>query len=56
MLEAIGDYGRGLKGPTMYELSGPLLQKRKKKIQEVHLKCMLKMRVHLKCMLEMGQQ
>jgi Protein of unknown function (DUF 659) len=38
MLEAIGDYGRGLKGPTMYELNGSLLQKRKKKIQEVLVK------------------
>jgi Protein of unknown function (DUF 659) len=38
MLEAIGDYGRGLKGPTMYELSGPLLQKHKKKVQETLVK------------------
>jgi hypothetical protein len=35
MLEAIKDYGQGLKGLTMYKLSGPLLHKRKKKVQEV---------------------
>ncbi|XP_044319841.1 uncharacterized protein [Triticum aestivum] len=34
MLEAIGDFGRDLKGPTPYEMSGPFLKKRKKKVLE----------------------
>jgi hypothetical protein len=34
MLEAIGDFGRNLRGPTPYEMSGKFLQKRKKKVQE----------------------
>lgn len=34
MLEAIGDYGRNLRGPTPYELGGPLLKKRKSKVLE----------------------
>jgi hypothetical protein len=32
MLEAIGQFGRGLKGPTPYEMSGPFLKKRKQKV------------------------
>jgi hypothetical protein len=32
MLEAIGQFGRGLKGPSPYEMSGPFLQKRKQKV------------------------
>ena len=32
MLEAIGQFGRGLRGPSPYEMSGPFLQKRKKKV------------------------
>lgn len=28
MLEAIGDFGRDLKGPSAYEMSGPFLQKK----------------------------
>ncbi|XP_039855193.1 uncharacterized protein LOC120713269 [Panicum virgatum] len=32
MLEAIGEFGRGLRGPSPYEMSGPFLQKRKKKV------------------------
>jgi hypothetical protein len=35
MLEAIGDFGRGLRGPTPYEMSGKFLQKRKRKVQEL---------------------
>jgi hypothetical protein len=34
MLEAIGDFGRSLRGPTPYEMSGKFLQKRKSKVQE----------------------
>ena len=34
MLEAIGDFGRNLRGPTPYEMSGKFLQKRKRKVQE----------------------
>jgi hypothetical protein len=34
MLEAIGDFGRNLRGPTPYEMSGKFLQKGKKKVQE----------------------
>lgn len=34
MLEAIGDYGRNLRGPTPYELGGPLLKKQKSKVLE----------------------
>ena len=30
MLEAIGDFGNDLDGPSAYEMSGPFLQKRKK--------------------------
>lgn len=33
MLEAIGDYGRGLRRLTSNKLSGSLLQKRKRKVQ-----------------------
>ncbi|WVZ64756.1 hypothetical protein U9M48_014231 [Paspalum notatum var. saurae] len=32
MLEAIGQFGRGLRGPSPYEMSGPFLQKRKQKV------------------------
>lgn len=32
MLVAIGDYGKTLQGPSAYEMSGPFLQKRKKKM------------------------
>ncbi|XP_021305495.1 uncharacterized protein LOC8072912 [Sorghum bicolor] len=32
MVEAIGAFGRGLRGPSPYEMSGPFLQKRKKKV------------------------
>jgi len=32
MLEAIGQFGRNLKGPSPYEMSGPFLQKRKQKV------------------------
>ncbi|CAA0826198.1 hAT transposon superfamily protein [Striga hermonthica] len=35
MLEAIGDFGRNLRGPTPYEMSGKFLQKRKRKVKEV---------------------
>ena len=35
MLEAIGDFGRNLRGPTPYEMSGKFLQKRKRKVQEL---------------------
>ena len=31
MLEAIGDFGRNLRGPTPYEMSGKFLQKRRGK-------------------------
>jgi hypothetical protein len=34
MLEAIGQFGRGLRGPSPYEMSGPFLQKRKQKAIE----------------------
>ncbi|XP_066381572.1 uncharacterized protein [Miscanthus floridulus] len=34
MLEAIGDFGMNLRGPTPYEMSGKFLQKRKRKVQE----------------------
>lgn len=34
MLEAIGQFGRGLRGPSPYEMSGPFLQKRKQKVIE----------------------
>jgi len=34
MLEAIGDFGRNLRCPTPYEMSGKFLQKRKRKVQE----------------------
>ncbi|WVZ83648.1 hypothetical protein U9M48_030776 [Paspalum notatum var. saurae] len=34
MLEAIGDFGRYLKGPSAYELSGPLLKKAKDKVRD----------------------
>jgi len=34
MLEAIGDFGRNLRGPTPYEMSGKFLQKRKRKVHE----------------------
>jgi hypothetical protein len=32
MLEAIGQFGKGLRGPSPYEMSGPFLQKRKQKV------------------------
>ena len=32
MVEAIGAFGRGLRGPSPYEMSGPFLQKRKQKV------------------------
>jgi hypothetical protein len=32
MLEAIGQFGRGLRGPSPYEMGGPFLQKRKQKV------------------------
>lgn len=32
MLEAIRQFGRGLRGPNPYEMSGPFLQKRKGKV------------------------
>ena len=35
MLKAIGDFGRGLRGPTPYEMSGKFLQKTKRKVQEL---------------------
>jgi len=35
MLEAIGDFGRNLRRPTPYEMSGKFLQKRKRKVQEL---------------------
>ncbi|XP_066385011.1 uncharacterized protein [Miscanthus floridulus] len=35
MLEAIGDFGKNLRGPTPYEMSGKFLQKRKRKVQEL---------------------
>jgi hypothetical protein len=35
MLEALGDFGRNLRGPTPYEMSGKFLQKRKRKVQEL---------------------
>lgn len=35
MVEAIGAYGRGLKGPSPYEMGGPFLQKSQKKVQDV---------------------
>ncbi|XP_021321370.1 uncharacterized protein LOC110437299 [Sorghum bicolor] len=35
MLEAIGDFGRNLRGPTPYEMSGKFLQKRKRKVQDL---------------------
>jgi hypothetical protein len=35
MLEAIGDFGRNLRGPTPYEMSGKFLQKRKRKVHEL---------------------
>lgn len=34
MLEAVGDFGRSLKGPSAYEMSGPFLQKAKKKVED----------------------
>ena len=34
MLEAVGDFGRSLRGPSAYEMSGPFLQKAKKKVQD----------------------
>ena len=34
MLEAIGQFGRNLKGPSPYEMSGPFLQKRKEKVMD----------------------
>ncbi|XP_066391724.1 uncharacterized protein [Miscanthus floridulus] len=34
MLEAIGQFGRKLKGPSPYEMSGPFLQKRKEKVMD----------------------
>ena len=34
MLEAVGDFGRNLKGPSAYEMSGPFLQKAKKKVKD----------------------
>ncbi|KAG6417985.1 hypothetical protein SASPL_120182 [Salvia splendens] len=34
MLEAVGDFGRNLRGPSRYEMSGKFLQKRKKKVIE----------------------
>ena len=30
MLEVVGDFGRSLRGPSAYEMSGPFLQKAKK--------------------------
>ncbi|KAJ1267163.1 hypothetical protein BS78_07G035700 [Paspalum vaginatum] len=38
MLEAIGDFGRYLKGPSSYELSGPLLKKAKDKVRDSYKK------------------
>jgi hypothetical protein len=35
MLEAIGDFGRNLRGTTPYEMSGKFLQKRKRKVQDL---------------------
>ena len=32
MLVAIGRFGKDLQGPSAYEMSGPFLQKRKKKV------------------------
>jgi hypothetical protein len=32
MLEAIGDFGRNLDGPSSHEMSNPFLQKAKKKV------------------------
>lgn len=32
MLEAIGDFGRNLQGPSPFEMSGRFLQKRKKRL------------------------
>ncbi|XP_025791236.1 uncharacterized protein LOC112872366 [Panicum hallii] len=32
MLEAIGQFGRGLRGPSPYEMGGPFFQKRKQKV------------------------
>ncbi|XP_025801428.1 uncharacterized protein LOC112880916 [Panicum hallii] len=32
MLEAIGQFGRGLRGPSPYEMGGPFLRKRKQKV------------------------
>lgn len=32
MLEAIGDYGRNLQGPSPYEMGGPFIQKRKRRV------------------------
>jgi hypothetical protein len=34
MLEAIGRFGKDLEGPSAYEMSGPFLQKRKKKVMD----------------------
>jgi hypothetical protein len=34
MLEVVGDFGRSLKGPSAYEMSGPFLQKAKKKVED----------------------
>lgn len=34
MLEAIGQFGRSLKGPSPYEMSGSFLQKRKEKVMD----------------------
>jgi hypothetical protein len=32
MLEAIGAFGRGLRGPSAYEMSGPFLKRAKQKV------------------------
>ncbi|KAM0885564.1 hypothetical protein ACQ4PT_030256 [Festuca glaucescens] len=34
MLEAIGRFGKDLQGPSAYEMSGPFLQKRKKRVMD----------------------
>ncbi|KAF0895686.1 hypothetical protein E2562_014305, partial [Oryza meyeriana var. granulata] len=34
MLEAVGDFGRSLKGPSAYEMSSPFLQKAKNKVTD----------------------
>lgn len=34
MLEAVGAFGRGLRGPTPHEMGGPFLEKAKKKVED----------------------